>query len=570
MKKILTFLFFAMITVQVGAQEQIPYNEWFTDGDKSSEMRIVNKVAGEPTIAAAVEVKQNSESWNVNFASIFHDNEGQVTGNDFLWTFDVYWDGTSEKDSTEISLRSGKCGKWKENFFVHEDYEMVSYLNNDGTINKDGNTELLHYDEYGEVVPFWQGYQRFFKISKGKWTTISYASNIKIGEKGAEWIGPQVWLGSNSGTFYFRNIRVKMGGNELFYYSKTTIDGIKYIIGGNVAYITGFSDNEATSVNIPETVEYGGRIYTVVTIEKNAFSGYSKLTSVTIPNHIRSIGDNAFSGCNSLTYLLSNSATPPQVTDQFSIVDTVYVKKECVDAYQNAAVWKWKVILPFYTLSAKSADNTMGVVKSDSVLFGDKPTTITAVPAKGYHFVKWSDGNTDNPRQFSSAKDAMITATFAAHTKVVDEAVAATTTSTGLTEGSHCAFCNEVIVAQEVIPMITDNGQNNENQNNSGRHPNIPATDPISAIINQIDNIHNIIHSVITDVEEEAVNEVNVHAFDNTIIVENADAEIFIYDAMGRLVCRSNEKLVRTELQTNSTGVYIVKVGKVAKRVVVN
>ncbi len=38
------------------------------------------------------------------------------------------------------------------------------------------------------------------------------------------------------------------------------------------------------------------------------------------------------------------------------------------------------------------------------------------------------------------------------HTAVVDEAVEATCTETGLTEGSHCSVCNEVLVAQEVVP----------------------------------------------------------------------------------------------------------------------
>ena len=38
-----------------------------------------------------------------------------------------------------------------------------------------------------------------------------------------------------------------------------------------------------------------------------------------------------------------------------------------------------------------------------------------------------------------------------AHTPVTDNAVAATCTSTGLTEGSHCSVCGYVIVAQEVI-----------------------------------------------------------------------------------------------------------------------
>ena len=40
------------------------------------------------------------------------------------------------------------------------------------------------------------------------------------------------------------------------------------------------------------------------------------------------------------------------------------------------------------------------------------------------------------------------------HTPVKDAAVAATTTSTGLTEGSHCSVCGAVLVAQKTIPMI--------------------------------------------------------------------------------------------------------------------
>ncbi len=40
------------------------------------------------------------------------------------------------------------------------------------------------------------------------------------------------------------------------------------------------------------------------------------------------------------------------------------------------------------------------------------------------------------------------------HTEVVDEAVPATETSTGLTEGSHCEVCGEILVAQEVTPIL--------------------------------------------------------------------------------------------------------------------
>ena len=40
------------------------------------------------------------------------------------------------------------------------------------------------------------------------------------------------------------------------------------------------------------------------------------------------------------------------------------------------------------------------------------------------------------------------------HTVVIDAAVAATCTETGLTEGSHCATCNAVIKAQEIVPAL--------------------------------------------------------------------------------------------------------------------
>ena len=43
------------------------------------------------------------------------------------------------------------------------------------------------------------------------------------------------------------------------------------------------------------------------------------------------------------------------------------------------------------------------------------------------------------------------------HNAVVDNAVAATCTATGLTEGSHCSACNEVLVAQQVTAIIAHN-----------------------------------------------------------------------------------------------------------------
>ena len=81
-----------------------------------------------------------------------------------------------------------------------------------------------------------------------------------------------------------------------------------------------------------------------------------------------------------------------------------------------------------------------------------------------------------------------------------------------------------------------------------------------------------------TAVTETAANAANIYAYGNTIVVENATDEISVYDAMGRLVCRDAarhvstvaESGIRAEIRVNGTGVYIVKVGAEAKRVMVN
>lgn len=74
-----------------------------------------------------------------------------------------------------------------------------------------------------------------------------------------------------------------------------------------------------------------------------------------------------------------------------------------------------------------------------------------------------------------------------------------------------------------------------------------------------------------TPITESAANAVSIYAHGNTIVVENATTEISVYDAMGRLIVRRDDVyIVSTEIRMNTAGIYIVKVGNVAKRVMVN
>ena len=61
------------------------------------------------------------------------------------------------------------------------------------------------------------------------------------------------------------------------------------------------------------------------------------------------------------------------------------------------------------------------------------------------------------------------------HTEVVDPAVAATCTKTGLTEGKHCSVCNEVLVAQKETPKTEHKFENGKCSACGAADPNYVA-----------------------------------------------------------------------------------------------
>ena len=150
---------------------------------------------------------------------------------------------------------------------------------------------------------------------------------------------------------------------------------------------------------------------------------------------------------------------------------------------------------------------------------------ILAIPNAGYIFVKWSDGSTENPRTIVASGDLEFTAVFE-----VDETQNGNENQGGNNEGNE------------------NQGGNNEGNENQGGNENNPGT----------------------AVAESAADNLQVYAHHNTIIVENATDEIRVYNAMGAVVCRDAIHRVRAEINVNGAGVYIVKVGTAAKRVMIN
>jgi hypothetical protein len=99
-----------------------------------------------------------------------------------------------------------------------------------------------------------------------------------------------------------------------------------------------FEDYYLTSVTLPQSLRV---------IRQNAFHACSVLASITIPSGVTTIGNYAFFDCSALTSMTVESVAPPSVTGDLFPRDlippgltAIYVPAAGVDAYKNANGWK--------------------------------------------------------------------------------------------------------------------------------------------------------------------------------------------------------------------------------------
>ena len=88
-------------------------------------------------------------------------------------------------------------------------------------------------------------------------------------------------------------------------------------------------------------------------------SGLKGLTSITIPESVTSIGDEAFSGCSQLESVTVHAVTPPEVGpntfDNYGI--PLYVPAGCKEAYQAAEYWRNFMNINEFTSDVESVLN---------------------------------------------------------------------------------------------------------------------------------------------------------------------------------------------------------------------
>ena len=113
-----------------------------------------------------------------------------------------------------------------------------------------------------------------------------------------------------------------------------------------------------------------------------------------------------------------------------------------------------------YTLTVESNNVEWGTVSGGGIYKNGATATITAVPAQGYQFSKWSDGSDENPRSVVVTQDSTITAIF--QEIIVCEVVASGTCGANLT-WELCANGTLVISGTGEMTDYTDTYQTKVN-----------------------------------------------------------------------------------------------------------
>ena len=246
-----------------------------------------------------------------------------------------------------------------------------------------------------------------------------------------------------------------------------------------------------------------------------------------------------------------------------------------------------------YTVKAATHENETergSVTGGGTYNYGDM-ATLRATPAEGFRFTGWSDGDVYNIKYLNITKDEAFTAHFApavgTDTLYVDKIIEKVVTDTLYVDKIIEKIVEKIVTDTIKIDRIIKDTVRIEGSGEDTVyiHENVYLKDTIyitktdTIFITKTDTVY-ITKTDTVYIEKEtgkptainaaAATAVNIYAHHNIIVVENAEDEIRVYDAMGRLVCREAVNRDRAELRVNGTGIYIVKTGNTAKRVMIN
>lgn len=328
-------------------------------------------------------------------------------------------------------------------------------------------------------------------------------------------------------------------------------ESLTYIGNYAFSYCTGL-----TSVSIPEGID---RIY------NGLFRYCDQLRSVTLPSTVTNINAYAFAGCTALEEITCHALTAPvpaAANNSFNDIDSnLVVNIPCGSLASYQAAWPRFhnfVETTFHDFSAVSADPAMGTV---AVLTApscqDSAAVVEATPAESNLFVRWNDGNTDNPRTLVVSTDTHLVANFAL--SIHDSIYVPVHDTTVVTEYIH-----DTTTVTEYIHDTTTVTEYIHDTTTVTEYIEVHDTVWLTEYIHDTIYIHDTVYVGIDGVD--ALN-AKIYSNNGQIVVEGAEQNtVTLFDINGRALATKQDYSAPLRFDVPVTGTYLVKIGRHAAR----
>ena len=216
-----------------------------------------------------------------------------------------------------------------------------------------------------------------------------------------------------------------------------------------------------------------------------------------------------------------------------------------------------------YTLTLQSADESLGIVTGGGEYVYHDTVTISATAiAPHYHFDRWSDNNTENPRQYVITGNTTLTAYFAldVHSVVVqvDDLAHGTVSGGGnYAYGSAATIIAETPFSGWVFSHWSDGATYN------------PYT--FAVLQDTVMTAYFVREGSQNGVDSVDTMSAKIYVNNGQIVVEGAEGyTVCLYDVVGRLLATRRETAQEVLLDVPASGAYLVKIGDApARRIVV-